>query len=183
MVADIERWARRGNLQVTLYSPQTHPWVFGDITEKEYQQSLVDVTTYAAMDSANKGYTITCNAWKDNSTAILNNSDSIYEGVLDLSIPTVGVAVGLSSAAVDKYVSSCTTHEATPHGFVIFPVDPFDVDSLSALLASIPNANVVPHESISGFGMMYWTADLTPSQWKQVTQNKQVSNSWTTSPV
>jgi hypothetical protein len=58
MVADIERRARRGNLQVTLYSPQTHPWVFGDITEKEYYQSLIDVTTYAAMDSANKGYTI-----------------------------------------------------------------------------------------------------------------------------
>jgi hypothetical protein len=149
-----------------------------------FDQPLIDVTTYGAMDSANKGYTITCNAWKDNSTAI-NNSDNsnIAEGVLDISIPTVGTAVGLSAAAIDNYVSSCTTKEETPHGFVIVPVDGLDVDDLSALLASFPNANVVPHVSLNGFGMMYWTADLTPTQWKQVTQNKQVSNSWTTSPI
>jgi hypothetical protein len=161
------------------YKPLT---VWDAYEHYKLRQPLVDLTTDAAMESAKQGYTITCNAWKNNNTAILNDSDSIMEGVMDISFPTVGTAVGLSSADVDKYVSSCTTEEESPHGFVIVPVDGLDVDDLSALLQSFSNANLVPHESLNGFDIMYWTANLTPSQWKQVTQNKQVSNSWITSP-
>jgi hypothetical protein len=149
----------------------------------KFDQPLIDLTTDAAMESAKQGYMITCNAWKNNNTAILNNSDSIIEGVMDISFPTVGTAVGLSSADVDKYVSSCTTEEESPHTFVIWPYDGLNIDSLSSLLASFPNANVVPHESLNGLGMLFWTADLTPSQWKQVTQDKQVGNLQIFSPI
>jgi hypothetical protein len=139
-----------------------------------FDQPLIDLTTYAAMDSAKKGYTITCNAWKDNNTAIVDNSNSIMEGVMDISFPTVATDVGVSTADADNYVSSCTTKEETAHTFVIWPYNGLNVDSLSALLASFPNANVVPHVSLNGWGILAWTADLTPSQWKQVTQNKEV---------
>jgi hypothetical protein len=177
---------RKAHAQIFFDPVKLEPLIDMDTAEfGNFDQPLIDVTAYGAMDSANKGYTITCNAWKDNSTAISNNSDNsnIAEGVLDISFPTVGTAVGLSAAAIDNYVSSCTTEEETPHGFVIVPADGLDVDDLSALLQSFPNANVVPHVSLNGFGIMYWTADLTPSQWKQVTQSKQVSNFWTASPI
>jgi hypothetical protein len=151
--------------------------VYGKPIYPDFSQPLIDLTTDAAMESAKQGYTITCNTWKNNDTAILNNSDSIIEGVMDISFPTVGTAVGLSSADIDKYVSACVDDEDEPHSFVIYPRDGNDVDTLSELLASFQNVNLATITSVSGYGVIFWTADLTPSQWKQVTQNKQVGNS------
>jgi hypothetical protein len=180
-VTDIERRQRLPgkNFQYILYSPNLKPLVDMDKAEfGNFDQPLIDLTTDAAMESAKQGYTITCMAWKDNSTAILNNNDSILEGVLDISFPTVGTAVAVSSADVDNYVSTCTTEEDTPRVYVVYPYIGTDIDTLSELLASFPNANLEPHESPNpGWGMLYWLATLNPSEWKQVSQNKQVGNS------
>jgi hypothetical protein len=69
------RGAGRGPAQILFDPGKMAPLIDMDTAEfGNFDEPLIDLTTYAAVDSANKGYTITCNAWKDNSSAILNNS-------------------------------------------------------------------------------------------------------------
>ncbi|PVH71276.1 hypothetical protein DL98DRAFT_597069 [Cadophora sp. DSE1049] len=65
-------------------------------------------------------------------------------------------------------------HTDKPIRYIIYPVDAFKLDSISALLASFPNANVVEHVSVSGWGMMYWEAQLTSDQLQEVKSHQQV---------
>lgn len=145
----------------------------------KFDGPFIDVAAFGAMDATYKGFTVNCNAYKANSTSLANNSNNsnIAEGVMDISNPTVALAVALSSADVDNYASSCASEEEDSHTFIVYPVDGTNVDSLSELLASFPNANLEPHVSLNGWGILYWKADLTPSQVTQVTQNNEVGNS------
>ena len=80
-----------------------------------------------------------------------------------------------SSKNTDNAASSLpATEESSSHEYVIFPVDNFKINSISALLASYPNANVQEHVSVSGWGMMYWDATLSPVQYQEVAAHKQV---------
>lgn len=54
------------------------------------------------------------------------------------------------------------------------PSDGLSTDSISALLASYPDADVAEHVSINGWGMLYWRATLSPVQWQEVISHKQV---------
>lgn len=170
--------SKGGSAQVLFDPGRMEPLINMDTAEfGDFDQPFIDVTTYGAMDSASKGYTITCNAWKDNSSAVLDNSDNsnIAEGVLDISF---GTAVGLSSAEIDSFVSTCTDEESMKRVYVVYPYDGTDIDTLSELLESFPEANLEPHEALNiELGMLYWLASLTPSEWIQVTGNKQVRKS------
>jgi hypothetical protein len=81
-------------------------------------------------------------------------------------------ALDLSITALNGLLEKCREDML---GYTIYPRDPFDIADISALLASFPN--VVPHNSISGFGMLYWTADLSQEQLIQVKVHKQVRSS------
>lgn len=143
-----------------------------------FDKPIQDLTAYGAMDSANKGYLTNCNVYMDNSTAFDDdNTTSITGGGMSFSVPGVATAVGLSAAAIDKLVSTCVGDEQTPQTYVIYPRDGTEVDSLSQLLASFQNANVATYTSLNSYGVLYWTADLTPLQWRKVSQQKQVGNS------
>lgn len=66
-------------------------------------------------------------------------------------------------------------NEISSKEYVIYPVDGHDIDSISSLLASYPpNTKVIGHNSVSGWGMMYWVATLSPAQAEEVSLNKQV---------
>lgn len=82
----------------------------------------------------------------------------------------------LSSKDTDNAASSLSAAEesSSSHEYVIFPVDNFKTDSIAALLASYPNANIVEHVSVSGWGLMYWDATLSPVQYQEVVAHKQV---------
>jgi hypothetical protein len=59
--------------------------------------------------------------------------------------------------------------------YIIYPLDGHNIDSISSLLASYPpSANIIEHISVSGWGMMYWVATLSPAQAQEVSLNKQV---------
>merc|ERR1712093_773620 len=124
------------------------------------------------MESAMKGFTVSCQDYKDNSTS-LNNSDNMAEGVMDITFPTVGTIATLSSATVNNWVATCATEAAARRTFIIYPEDGLDVDSLSSLLASFEDANVATQLSTNLFGVLFWRADLTPAQVIKVTQEKQ----------
>lgn len=146
---------------------------FGD-----FDKPLIDLGAKVAIDTANKNFTTICTVFKDNNTAIANNGDNtnLAEGVFYNPYPDVAVSY-LSSADIDRYVASCGGDAADPHTFVIYPRDGNDVDTLSELLATFPNANLATYNSLNDYGVLYWTATLTASQWIKVTQNKQVGNS------
>jgi hypothetical protein len=87
-------------------------------------------------------------------------------------------ALDISTSELDTLLQKCR-EDMLPLRYTIYPRDPFDIADISALLASFPLANVVPHDSISGWGMLYWTAELTLDQVAMVRGNKQVS--WSSS--
>lgn len=142
---------------------------------KPYSKVLADLAAVAAMESAMKGFTVSCQDYKDNSTS-LNNSDNMAEGVMDITFPTVGTIATLSSATVNNWVATCATEAAARRTFIIYPEDGLDVDSLSSLLASFEDANVATQLSTNLFGVLFWRADLTPAQVIKVTQEKQGSD-------
>jgi hypothetical protein len=81
-----------------------------------------------------------------------------------------------SSKDTDNTASSlpATEESSSSLEYAIFPVDNFKTDSILALLASYPNANVQEHVSVSGWGIMYWDATLSPVQYQEVAAHKQV---------
>ena len=56
----------------------------------------------------------------------------------------------------------------------IYPVDWLAVDSISALLATYPDANVLEVVSVNGWGTLFWEVTLSPAQLLEVQANKQV---------
>lgn len=74
-------------------------------------------------------------------------------------------------------VAMASVAEETPtKEYVIYPLDGHDIDSISSLLVSYPpSTNIIEHISVSGWGMMYWVATLSPTQVQEISLNKQVS--------
>jgi hypothetical protein len=169
----------RNTAQILFNPAKMEPLINMDTAEfGDFDKPLIDIGATVAIDMAEKNYTVGCTVVKDNNTAIANNGDNtnLAEGVFYNPYPEVATAV-LTSADIDRYVASCGGDAAQPHTFVIYPYSGLDIDTLSELLASFPNANLEPHESLNPeWGMLYWLASLTASQWLKVTQNKQVGN-------
>ena len=135
-----------------------------DITLPNPKKRISELYAVGAEGAAIYGYLHHCDSFK-------------YTGDVEVTGATVinfGSASDFSSEDADNALSSCETEEAAPKAYAIFPVDNFDIDDISAILATLPNANVVEHISVSGWGMLYWTADLTPAQWGVVVVQKQV---------
>lgn len=122
--------------------------------------SLPDIGSIGAMEGALKNYPVNCIKIIYNSTAAINavTGGVILDGVMDTSTDI------LTSEMADNRVSACAAQEAKAEPFIVWPVDGTDIDVLSALLASYPDANVVEHISLNGWGMLYWEADLTTAQ-------------------
>ena len=88
--------------------------------------------------------------------------------------PNSGGSVDSIVKEVDNLTISNTGDEEDPRRHVIWPVNGLEVDSLSALLKTLPDINLVEHVSRNGYGMIYWTAFLTLAQAAKVAENNQV---------
>ena len=91
----------------------------------------------------------------------------------------VAVDVRLISSSPPKETAIIATSSATEEDlvkdYIVYPVDGHKVDSIACLLASFPpSAKIVPHISVSGWGMMYWEATLSKAQSQEVSLHKQV---------
>lgn len=65
--------------------------------------------------------------------------------------------------------------ESLTWDYIVYPHDGHTIDAALALLATYPpSAKIIPHVSVSGWGMMYWEATLSPAQAREVSSNKDV---------
>lgn len=84
-------------------------------------------------------------------------------------------ALNASTADFGQSLTKCIEENKTPPEYVIYPRDPFDIDDITRLLSTFVLAGVVANPSISGWGMLYWTAFLTDPELAEVKAHKQVS--------
>jgi hypothetical protein len=88
-------------------------------------------------------------------------------------------AVDSQPPSASKVSGNVATDSATGENLVkdhiIYPFDGHNIDSISSLLASYPpSANIIPHMSGSGIGMMYWEATISLAQAQEISLNEQV---------
>ena len=79
-----------------------------------------------------------------------------------------------SSKNANNAMSNSATEEHLARRYAIYPEDGLIVDSISALLASYPDAGIDKHVSVNGWGVLYWQATLSLAQLHEVKANKQV---------
>ncbi|PVH73505.1 hypothetical protein DL98DRAFT_519919 [Cadophora sp. DSE1049] len=115
-----------------------------------------------------------------------STSSSKASGNAAVDVRPISSSKDFSNAAVDSQPTSASkdsgniaTDSATGEDLVkdhiIYPFDGHNIDSISSLLASYPpSANIIPHISVSGWGMMYWEATISPAQAQEISLNKQV---------
>ena len=58
--------------------------------------------------------------------------------------------------------------------YVIYARDPLEIDEIQLLLSTYPLANVEEHNSVNGWGMLYWIASLTQAEVADLKRSKQV---------
>ncbi|KAL3418041.1 hypothetical protein PVAG01_11051 [Phlyctema vagabunda] len=142
------------------------------------QDPTPNETTFDVADEESHDYSITISQTlptPDESTSHLSDGER-QDHII--SPPTSSTPDESASQLSDNKPTSNIAEEER-QGYVIFPADPFKISSIAALLASYPDAEVEDHDSVGGWGMLFWYAALSKVQWQEVTDHEEVGKVYT----